>query len=247
MTRKYPEYKQLNLTQIAHEMLATWDKEKTFERSVSNREGRTPFVFYEGPPSANGMPGIHHVIARTLKDLVCRYKTMQGFQVKRKGGWDTHGLPVELGVEKLLGIKVPATGLSIGVDRIAELLQLTKQAPKQVTGPVLIVVFDNNLMTEYQKIASQLRKSKIDTEVYYGSQRGLNKQLAYADKKNCPVAILLGENELAKAVVTVRDLKMGKQIASEFTDKTEWQKTSQFEVKREDLVKKVKELIKKHQ
>jgi histidyl-tRNA synthetase len=150
-------------------------------------------------------------------------------------------------VEKLLGIKVPATGLSIGVDRIAELLQLSKQTAKQVTGPVLIVVFDNNLMTEYQKIASQLRKAKIDTEVYYGFQRGLNKQLAYADKKNCPVAILLGENELAKGVITVRDLKMGKEIASEFTDKTEWQKTSQFEVKREDLVKKVKELIKKHQ
>jgi histidyl-tRNA synthetase len=150
-------------------------------------------------------------------------------------------------VEKLLGIKVPATGLSIGVDRIAELLQLTKQAPKQVTGPVLIVVFDNNLMTEYQKIASQLRKAKIDTEVYYGFQKGLNKQLAYADKKNCPVAILLGGDELAKGVVTVRDLKMGKQIAGEFADKTEWQKMSQFEVKRDDLVKKVKELIKKHQ
>jgi histidyl-tRNA synthetase len=150
-------------------------------------------------------------------------------------------------VEKLLGIKVPATGLSIGVDRIAELLQLTKQSPKQVSGPVLIVVFDNNLMTEYQKIASTLRKAKIDTEVYYGFQRGLNKQLAYADKKNCPAAILLGENELAKGVITVRDLKMGKEIAGEFTDKTEWQKTSQFEVKREDLVKKVKELIKKHQ
>lgn len=148
-------------------------------------------------------------------------------------------------VENLLGIKVPATGLSIGVDRIAELLQLTKQASKQTSGPVLIVVFDDNLMTEYQKIASQLRKAKIDTEVYYGFQRGLNKQLAYADKKNCPIAILLGEDELEKGVITVRDLKMGKDIASGFSDKAEWQKTSQFEIKREDLVKKVKELIKK--
>lgn len=149
-------------------------------------------------------------------------------------------------VERLLGIKVPATGLSIGVDRIAELLQLTKQAIKKVTGPVLIIVFDPNLMGEYQKIAAQLRKAKIDTEVYYGSQRGLNKQLAYADKKNCPVAILLGGDELAKGVVTVRDLKMGKEIAGEFTDKTEWQKTSQFEVRREDFVKKVKEILKKY-
>lgn len=148
-------------------------------------------------------------------------------------------------VEKLLGIKVPATGASIGVDRLAELLQLTNQAPKKILGPVLIIVFDNNLMTEYQKIASQLRKAKIDTEVYYGFQRGLNKQLAYADKKNCPVAILLGEDELKKGVITVRDLKMGKDIAGDFSDKTEWMKTAQFEVKREDLVKKVKELIKK--
>jgi histidyl-tRNA synthetase len=149
-------------------------------------------------------------------------------------------------VEKLLGIKVPATGLSIGVDRIAELLQLTKQSAKPTSGPVLIVVFDDTLMPEYQKLASQLRKSRIDTEVYYGFQRGLNKQLAYADKKQCPIAILLGENELKKGVITVRDLKMGKDIAGDFSDKTEWQKTSQFEVKREDLVTKVKQLLKKH-
>jgi histidyl-tRNA synthetase len=149
-------------------------------------------------------------------------------------------------VEKLLGIKVPATGLSIGVDRIAELLQLTGQSSTQTLGPVLIVVFDNNLMPEYQRIAAELRQADICAEVYYGSQRGLNKQLAYADKKNCPVAILLGENELAKGVITVRDLKMGKEIASEFSDKAEWQKTSQFEVQREELVSKVKELIRKH-
>jgi len=115
MKQKYPEYRQLNLTSIADEMLASWKNEKTFEKSVSNADGRPPFVFYEGPPSANGMPGIHHVIARTLKDLVCRYKTMQGFQVKRKGGWDTHGLPIELGVEKLLGITKEDIGKKISV------------------------------------------------------------------------------------------------------------------------------------
>ena len=116
MERKYPEYSQLNLTQIADEVLAKWEREKTFEKSISNRDNNPAFVFYEGPPSANGMPGIHHVISRTLKDLVCRYKTMRGFQVKRKGGWDTHGLPVELGVEKLLGITKEDIGKKISVE-----------------------------------------------------------------------------------------------------------------------------------
>ena len=102
--KKYPEYKQLNLSQISKDVLKQWNKNKTFEKSVSTREGKTPWVFYEGPPSANGMPGIHHVMARTIKDIFCRYKTLQGFQVKRKAGWDTHGLPIELGVEKSLGI-----------------------------------------------------------------------------------------------------------------------------------------------
>ena len=116
MKQKYREYKQLDLAEIADNILKIWSEEKAFEKSVSNRDGKTPFVFYEGPPSANGMPGIHHVISRTLKDLVCRYKTMQGFQVKRKGGWDTHGLPVELGVEKLLGITKEDIGKSISVE-----------------------------------------------------------------------------------------------------------------------------------
>ena len=116
MKQKYREYRQLNLTEIANEILTSWDNENAFEKSISSRNGCTPFVFYEGPPSANGMPGIHHVISRTLKDLVCRYKTMQGFQVNRKGGWDTHGLPVELGVEKLLGITKEDIGKKISVE-----------------------------------------------------------------------------------------------------------------------------------
>ncbi len=116
MSKRYKEYQQLNLPGIAAEILAGWDNNKVFEKSVELREGNPPFVFYEGPPSANGMPGIHHVISRTLKDLVCRYKTMQGFQVKRKGGWDTHGLPVELGVEKLLGITKEDIGKKISVE-----------------------------------------------------------------------------------------------------------------------------------
>jgi isoleucyl-tRNA synthetase len=115
MSVKYKEFSGLNLPDIEKEVLNKWEEDKTFEKSVELREGATPFVFYEGPPSANGMPGIHHVISRTLKDLVCRYKTMQGFQVKRKGGWDTHGLPVELGVEKMLGITKEDIGKKISV------------------------------------------------------------------------------------------------------------------------------------
>ncbi|MBK8369486.1 MAG: isoleucine--tRNA ligase [Bacteroidetes bacterium] len=102
--KKYPTYNQLNLSQISKDILDYWKEKDTFGKSISTREGKTPWVFYEGPPSANGMPGIHHVMARTIKDIFCRYKTLQGFQVKRKAGWDTHGLPIELGVEKFLGI-----------------------------------------------------------------------------------------------------------------------------------------------
>ena len=116
MSNQYPEFNGLHLPTIEAEILAAWKKEQAFEQSVSLREGKTPFVFYEGPPSANGMPGIHHVISRTLKDMMCRYKTMQGFQVKRKGGWDTHGLPVELGVEKELGITKEDIGKKISIE-----------------------------------------------------------------------------------------------------------------------------------
>src|SRR5687767_7989832 len=115
MAGRYREFEQLNLPKFEREILAQWASSGAFEKSVSLREGDKPFVFYEGPPSANGLPGIHHVISRTLKDMVCRYKTMQGFQVKRKGGWDTHGLPVELGVEKMLGITKEDIGKKISV------------------------------------------------------------------------------------------------------------------------------------
>jgi len=116
MSNQYPEFNGLHLPTIEAAVLATWKKEQAFEQSISLREGKKPFVFYEGPPSANGMPGIHHVISRTLKDMMCRYKTMQGFQVKRKGGWDTHGLPVELGVEKELGITKEDIGKKITIE-----------------------------------------------------------------------------------------------------------------------------------
>ena len=116
MKKKFPVYNQLNLPQINKEVLNEWDENDLFAKSMSEREGAPSFVFFEGPPSANGMPGIHHVMARSIKDTFCRFKTMKGFQVKRKAGWDTHGLPVELGVEKKLNITKEDIGKKISVD-----------------------------------------------------------------------------------------------------------------------------------
>ena len=116
MNDKYNEYKGLNLPNVAKEILEKWQNESIFEKSIALREGNPSFVFFEGPPSANGLPGIHHAMSRSIKDIFCRYKTLKGFQVKRKAGWDTHGLPVELGVEKELGITKEDIGTKISVD-----------------------------------------------------------------------------------------------------------------------------------
>lgn len=123
---KYNEYKQLNLTQIGKDVLKNWDENNIFHKSLDNRRDCTPFVFYEGPPSANGQPGIHHVMARAIKDIFCRYKTLKGFYVKRKAGWDTHGLPIELAVEKTLGITKEDIGKTITVE------DYNKQCRKEV-------------------------------------------------------------------------------------------------------------------
>ncbi len=112
----YKEYKQLNLSEIGNDVLAFWKQNNIFEKSISSRPASKPYTFYEGPPSANGMPGIHHVMARSIKDIFCRYKTLKGFQVKRKGGWDTHGLPIELAVEKALGITKDDIGKKISIE-----------------------------------------------------------------------------------------------------------------------------------
>ena len=116
MSTKFPEYKGLDLPNVANEILQYWQENNIFEKSVSTREGNEPYVFYEGPPSANGLPGVHHVLARAIKDIFPRYKTMKGYQVKRKAGWDTHGLPIELGVEKELGITKEDIGKTISVE-----------------------------------------------------------------------------------------------------------------------------------
>ena len=124
MSKKFREYKGLNLPEIATEVLDFWEDEAIFQKSITTREGNQPFVFFEGPPSANGLPGIHHVMGRTIKDIFCRYKTLQGFQVKRKAGWDTHGLPIELGVEKELGITKEDIGSKISVEEYNAALSL---------------------------------------------------------------------------------------------------------------------------
>jgi isoleucyl-tRNA synthetase len=116
MGKRFPEYKSLDLSQVNKDILKIWDENNTFHRSVRKAEGKGEFVFYEGPPSANGIPGIHHVMARTIKDAICRYKTQCGYEVKRKAGWDTHGLPVELGVEKALGISKEDIGVKISIE-----------------------------------------------------------------------------------------------------------------------------------
>ena len=130
--KHFAEYKQLDLSAVSREVLQQWEKEDLFHQSIAVREGHKPFLFFEGPPSANGMPGIHHVLARTIKDTFCRYKTMQGYQVQRKAGWDTHGLPVELGVEKKLGITKEDIGKKISVDEYnaacrEEVMKYTKE------------------------------------------------------------------------------------------------------------------------
>jgi len=125
MNTKFTEYKGLDLPTVASEVLDFWKKEHIFEKSITTREGNQPFVFFEGPPSANGLPGIHHVMARAIKDIFCRYKTQKGFQVKRKAGWDTHGLPVELGTEKELGITKEDIGKTISIEEYNEACKRT--------------------------------------------------------------------------------------------------------------------------
>ena len=116
MSKGLQEHKELDLVKVASVILDKWDAHDVFEKSINSRSADKPFVFFEGPPSANGMPGIHHVMSRAIKDIFCRYKTLKGFQVKRKAGWDTHGLPIELGVEKELGITKEDIGKTISVE-----------------------------------------------------------------------------------------------------------------------------------
>ena len=168
--KHFAEYKQLDLPALSREVLAQWEKEDLFHQSIAVREGHKPFLFFEGPPSANGMPGIHHVLARTIKDTFCRYKTMQGYQVQRKAGWDTHGLPVELGVEKKLNITKEDIGRKISVDEYnaacreevmkytKEWTNLTKQMGYWVDLEHPYITYDNKYIETLWYLLKQLYK-----------------------------------------------------------------------------------------
>ena len=168
MSKRFTEYKNLNLPAVNAEMLEAWAAEDVFARTMSERDGAESFVFFEGPPSANGKPGIHHVLARTIKDIFCRYKTMQGFQVKRKAGWDTHGLPVELGVEKALGITKEDIGKKISVDEYNaacrrevmkytnEWEDLTRRMGYWVDMPNAYITYDNRYIETVWWLLAQL-------------------------------------------------------------------------------------------
>ena len=168
--KKFNEYKQLNLPELSREILDQWEKEDLFRQSVETRKGHQPFLFFEGPPSANGMPGIHHVLARTIKDTFCRFKTMQGYEVRRKAGWDTHGLPVELGVEKMLGITKEDIGKKISVDEYnaacrrevmkytREWTNLTKQMGYWVDLDNPYITYDNKYIETLWYLLKELYK-----------------------------------------------------------------------------------------
>lgn len=168
MSKRFKEYNGLNLSEINESVLSQWGTEDVFARTMTEREGCPSFVFFEGPPSANGKPGIHHVLARTIKDIFCRYKTMQGFQVKRKAGWDTHGLPVELGVEKNLGITKEDIGKKISVDDYnaacrhevmkytGEWEDLTRRMGYWVDMPNAYITYDNRYIESVWWLLGQL-------------------------------------------------------------------------------------------
>ena len=173
MEKKYPEYKNLNLVETAKEVLEFWEKDRTFRKSTDIREGHTPFIFYEGPPSANGKPGIHHMMARTLKDIFCRYKTQKGFLVQRKAGWDTHGLPVELGVEKNLGITKEDIGKKISVDDYNHACRQEVMKYKDLWDDLTVrmgywvdlenpyITFDNNYIETLWHLLSEIHKKGL--------------------------------------------------------------------------------------
>ena len=150
----FKEYKRLNLSQIAKEVLTDWESNHSFKKSIDLRQGAPKFVFYEGPPSANGLPGIHHVMARAIKDIFCRYKTQKGFKVDRKAGWDTHGLPIELGVEKQLGITKEDIGTKISVEDYNTACRCSVVCFVSLFSPMMMI---GGKGSSYARVASSCR------------------------------------------------------------------------------------------
>ncbi len=230
MEKKYREYKQLNLTTIANEVGQEWEKNRTFERSLESREGEKAFVFYEGPPSANGKPGIHHMISRSIKDIFCRYKTLKGFQVKRKAGWDTHGLPVEISVEKTLGITKEDIGKSISVEEYNQACRkevmkykslwddLTRKMGYWVDLDDPYITFDNKYIETVWYLLSELYKKGLMYKGYtvqpYSPAAGtglstheLNQPGCYRDVKDTTVVaqFRLINNEQSQKLFAVKE------------------------------------------
>jgi isoleucyl-tRNA synthetase len=230
MANKYPEYQQLNLPEIGKQVREKWEKENAFEKSIEIRDENNPFVFFEGPPSANGMPGIHHVISRTLKDLVCRYKTMQGFRVERKGGWDTHGLPVELGVEKQLGITKEDIGKTISVEdynkKCREVVMQFKDKWDEITRKMgywvdlenPYVTFENNYIESLWWCLSELYKKgylyqSVSIQPYSPaagtglSSHELNQPGTYKDVKDTSAVVMFAVNTSSLSATLSEKLK----------------------------------------
>ena len=176
MALKFPERGPLNLPALSEEWLAIWDDEKTFEQSVTTRPAEKPYVFFEGPPSANGKPGIHHVMARAIKDIFCRFQTLKGHRVERKAGWDTHGLPVELGVEKELGITKEDIGTKLTVEEYndacrktvmrytSEWNELTRQMGYWVDMEAPYVTYHTKYMESVWWLLAQMHKKGCSTK-----------------------------------------------------------------------------------
>jgi len=232
--KHFNEYKGLNLSEVNKEVLRQWEAENLFQKSVDTRDGAPQFLFFEGPPSANGMPGIHHVLARTIKDLVCRYKTMRGFQVQRKAGWDTHGLPVELGVEKMLGITKEDIGKKISVDDYnaacrrevmkytREWTTLTKQMGYWVNLDDPYITYDNKYIETLWYLLKQLYNKGLLYKGYtiqpYSPAAGtglstheLNQPGCYRDVKDttCTAQFRLAESEKVKIASMLKCNELG--------------------------------------
>lgn len=229
--KRFKEYNQFDLSAISKDMLRSWKEGGLFEKSISTREGHPQFLFFEGPPSANGMPGIHHVLARTIKDTFCRYKTMQGYQVQRKAGWDTHGLPVELGVEKMLGITKEDIGKKISVDEYnaacrkevmkytKEWTNLTKQMGYWVDLEHPYITYDNKYIETLWYLLQQLYKKGYLYKGYtiqpYSPAAGtglssheLNQPGCYRDVKDttCTAQFLIHKESDTQSVLPQTDL-----------------------------------------
>lgn len=192
----YREFKQLNLPAIDAEILEFWQQEKIFERSVEQRPSGKSYVFYEGPPSANGKPGIHHVMARTVKDLFCRYNTLKGYRVDRKGGWDTHGLPIELQVEKELGITKEDIGKKISVDDYNQACRSTVMRYKDMWDDITrkmgywvdlekpYITFENEYIESVWSLLSRLYEKNLPGRVV--SLQGLHYPAVQSCRRNRP-------------------------------------------------------------